>query len=1574
MKRFLLFFAIVLLTNHSSLYAYGPDGNGVLYVKKGSSGSGSGWNDALGELAYALQTAAVTGSGVKEIWVAGGTYYPLFSADNSSDPRTFTFSLVKDVAIYGGFAGTETSLAGRDLSIVANTTTLSGNIGNITTDADNAYHVMLGVNLNGNTTLDGLTITEGNANQTTSIIVDGFYVNSSYGGGIEIQNNTHLICRNVSITNNKSSQYGGGIMSIYDSDLYTEDCIISNNTANLGGGMCIYLSNSTNKNLIVSRNKSNSSGAGIYANAVVSLNITGGSISENTSNVNGGGIYAINSNTTASNLKIQGNMVGGLGAGAYFLLGKQQFTNILVTGNFATGSAAAYYFLTGNYQLINNTIVANGQNGGFTIGNSNGTIGAIYNTVMWGNDYGFQTGTGLSLDIKHSLIQGRPADPANNNLDGATFPQFISVPSTSLAPTTAGNFQVNNASPLINKGNNTFFPNLNGSSIDLAGNSRVSGFANGGTIDIGAYEVPLQSQTITASNITKTYGDAAFESGATASSGLPLTYSSADNTIAEGFLDATDNKWKIKIKKAGTVQITISQAGNGTYIGTSSTITLTINQAPLTVVADDANKTYDGAVYSGGYSVTYSGFATGENETALTGTLTFGGNAILAVNVGTYNIVPSGLSSDNYTISYSNGTLTIKKKVLSITAKDVTTPYNGSAYSGGGGVDYSGFVGGEDESLLTGTLTYAGTSQGAVNAGGYPIAPGGLAASNYTIQYVTGTLSITKAALTITAKNASKTYDGSPYSNFDVTYSTFAGSDDPTALTGTLTFGGTAPGAVNAGLYTIIPAGLSSNNYTIAYDPGELTINKAILTVTAADASKTYDKTSYSGGYTVGYGSFVNGEDESVISGTPTFSGAAIAAMNAGTYPIIPAGLSADNYTMDYKNGTLTIQKAALKITANDDVKTYDGIPYNGGNGITYSPFVAGEDESVLSGTLSYTGSAQLAVTAGNGYNITPAGLTSNNYDIAFANGNLTIHKAGLTITANDASKTYDGIAYTGGNDVTYAGFVNHEDKTQLGGTLSFTGTAQGAIHAGSYVITPGNLTATNYDIDYKNGTLNINKAPLIITAINATKTYNGLAYTGGNNVTYTGLVNGESAAVLSGILSYGGSSQGAINAGTGYTITPSGLNSNDYTISYQNGILTISPAPLTIEADNAHKCEGLANPALTLNYTGFVNGETALVLTPGANISTSAGQTSAAGAYPIQVSGAGSSNYQITYKNGTLTVYPSPVATISASATTLCGPDASSLLIASGNYHMEWTLDNKVIPGINGTNLQADEPGVYTAIATDLNGCIAPVSNSITLSRLLAPKPDFIYNMSCLEKPVFYTNRSDISQSGNVSYTWDAGTGMQSNGTDASFSYPQTGIYDVSLTIIPETCPELATTITKQVDIKPTVPNERLPKVTTPIGYPTPLKARRIAGVRYNWSPSSNLDNWTSQQPVVTPERSLEYLIKMETAAGCVTVDTLTVVAIPYTAILVGNAFTPNGDGKNDILHVNLRGMQQLKYFRIYSRSGQLLFETNNERVGWDGRFKGLIQPLATYIWIAEAVSREGKTIQQSGTVTLVR
>ncbi|HRO05689.1 MAG TPA: gliding motility-associated C-terminal domain-containing protein [Ferruginibacter sp.] len=146
--------------------------------------------------------------------------------------------------------------------------------------------------------------------------------------------------------------------------------------------------------------------------------------------------------------------------------------------------------------------------------------------------------------------------------------------------------------------------------------------------------------------------------------------------------------------------------------------------------------------------------------------------------------------------------------------------------------------------------------------------------------------------------------------------------------------------------------------------------------------------------------------------------------------------------------------------------------------------------------------------------------------------------------------------------------------------------------------------------------------------------------------------------------------------------------------------------------------------------------------------------------------------------------------------------------------------------------------------------------------------------------------------------------------------------------------------------------------------------------GELYQWStPSSGVQivNPTSQSPTVYLANDARFFLKVTDIAGCVGYDTVYVQVYQGPDYLVPNAFTPNGDGLNDVFRAIPVGMTTPEYFRIFNRYGQVVFETNQYMKGWDGRYKGKLQQTGTYVWILKGKDKNGRTIEQKGTVLLI-
>jgi gliding motility-associated-like protein len=149
--------------------------------------------------------------------------------------------------------------------------------------------------------------------------------------------------------------------------------------------------------------------------------------------------------------------------------------------------------------------------------------------------------------------------------------------------------------------------------------------------------------------------------------------------------------------------------------------------------------------------------------------------------------------------------------------------------------------------------------------------------------------------------------------------------------------------------------------------------------------------------------------------------------------------------------------------------------------------------------------------------------------------------------------------------------------------------------------------------------------------------------------------------------------------------------------------------------------------------------------------------------------------------------------------------------------------------------------------------------------------------------------------------------------------------------------------------------------------------------GTSYVWTNSATLSNPNIANPVATmPAGSIgniyTYVVTASTSAGCKGTATVTLRVYTGPDIYVPTGFTPNGDGKNDKFYPFPVGIKKLNYFRVYNRWGQLLFSTSQLNDGWDGTFGGMKQASGTYVWVAEAMTSNGRLITKKGTVVLIR
>ncbi|OOQ57308.1 hypothetical protein BC343_14435 [Mucilaginibacter pedocola] len=254
------------------------------------------------------------------------------------------------------------------------------------------------------------------------------------------------------------------------------------------------------------------------------------------------------------------------------------------------------------------------------------------------------------------------------------------------------------------------------------------------------------------------------------------------------------------------------------------------------------------------------------------------------------------------------------------------------------------------------------------------------------------------------------------------------------------------------------------------------------------------------------------------------------------------------------------------------------------------------------------TGNPASVTTGKNAQTITFAGPVDKNY----GNGEFSPATASSGLAVN----------YTSDNTAVI---------TVVGGQLRIMGVGSANITATQ----PGDAT---YDAATAvTAVVNVNKATLAIKAGNAQRKY-GEANPAFSIVAYSGFVynEGENVITTPPVFTTAATATSPVAF---YNIVPSGAAAANYNFVYQNGILEVTKATLTVRPDDKNRDQGQANPAFTLTYTGFVNGETAAALTTAPTATTTATTASAPGAYPITASGGVATNYDFVYQQGTLTI-----------------------------------------------------------------------------------------------------------------------------------------------------------------------------------------------------------------------------------------------------------------------------------------------------------------------------------------------
>ena len=245
--------------------------------------------------------------------------------------------------------------------------------------------------------------------------------------------------------------------------------------------------------------------------------------------------------------------------------------------------------------------------------------------------------------------------------------------------------------------------------------------------------------------------------------------------------------------------------------------------------------------------------------------------------------------------------------------------------------------------------------------------------------------------------------------------------------------------------------------------------------------------------------------------------------------------------------------------------------------------------------------------------------------------------------------------------------------------------------------------------------------------------------------------------------------------------------------------------------------------------------------------------------------------------------------------------------------------------------------------------------------------------SVTFLGKPFYCITSGDSSVlvvQPTQSIQWYIGTRSISGATGPRYKAMQSGFYHAILTN-DKGC--TISTADREVVIEIPVKGIRYPVVNAVIDYPVTLAARNF-GVSRLWKPPTYLNNPTSITPVFNGSLEKQYTIEITTAAGCMTVDTQMVKVFKEIKFYVPSGFTPNNDGLNDYLKPIQAGIKEFRYFKVFNRWGQMVFDLQSNPLGWNGMINGKPQGSQVVVWMAEGVGYDDKVYKQKGTCVLIR
>lgn len=318
---------------------------------------------------------------------------------------------------------------------------------------------------------------------------------------------------------------------------------------------------------------------------------------------------------------------------------------------------------------------------------------------------------------------------------------------------------------------------------------------------------------------------------------------------------------------------------------------------------------------------------------------------------------------------------------------------------------------------------------------------------------------------------------------------------------------------------------------------------------------------------------------------------------------------------------------------------------------------------------------------------------------------------------------------------------------------------------------------------------------------------------------------------------------------------------------------------------------------------------------------------------------------------------------------TTICAGDPVQLLIASDALQYSWTPSAQVSDPLLAEPIATTNATTTYKVIAHIGGCFA--EKSVTLNTVPYPLAN-----AGIDTSICFHTSCQLHGSGNgISYLWSPASTLDHPSTLNPIARPQSTTAYVLSVFDNKGCPKPGRD-TVLVVVKPPIRASAGQDTTAVVSQPLQLHAS--GGTSYQWSPALFLSASNIADPVAVFNSEIDqirYNVRVFDDLNCSdTASILVKIFKTGPTVFVPNAFTPNGDGLNDLLRPILAGIKRLEYFTVYNRWGQEVFTTTIDGKGWDGSYQGKPQVSESYIWVVKAIDYKGAPYFKKGAVTLIR